>query len=123
MRAKFIVEYLCLLAGCCFIRHVKVYDREGVCVLLDDLLEKLPPLVLFHLATFLPFTILNLRLLSHSYNFKMIKLYRRVVEEEFCDDLRGMAIFGSWNMACVKFAYGMVEVIRLLESENCNRCY
>lgn len=106
------IEIICLL-GHCF----RIKDQVREVSFIDDVMERLPPLVVFQVASYLPCGILHFRLLSHSHNTKVIKLYRRVVEEEFHVSLGELAIFSSWNMACVKFVDKMIRIIGRLETE------
>lgn len=107
------IELICLL-GSCFRIEDQVGSEESF---IDELMTKLPPLVFFKVASYLPFSILHFRLLSHSHNFKVIKLYRSVVEDEFNVSLGNLAVFRSWNMACVKFVDRMIRIIERLETE------
>lgn len=95
----------------CCTRTDLLVDRKPVC-LLDNLVnDHLPPVVVYEILSYLDDPLI-LRLLNHETNHKTIKLYKRIVEEEFDPAVSGLLVFDSWSLGCVKFVLHMTPFMR-----------
>ena len=54
---------------------------------------------------------LILRSLNNPFNHRVIKLYKRILRDEFPEQVKQLPVFRGWTMACVKFLNGVLPAI------------
>ena len=55
--------------------------------------------------------LLILRSLNNPFNNQIVKLYKRILRDEFPEQVKQLPVFRGWTMACVKFLNGVLPAI------------
>ena len=76
-------------------------------------------LLIYHVISFLnpEEGLLILRSLNNTFNYQIVKLYKRILRDEFPEQIKQLPVFRGWTMACVKFLNGVLPAIMDYKAE------